>query len=304
MFSVLYQRGGEDHSVDFPEPAQFRLAKTVVVGENLVGMRGNGFADTYNPFDLYGVAERARHKALPPHLVFAELEQEPDDACAFLNAYGPLERLQDHEFLREDELRQWKKASSASPSPEGHFRSMLGEVPLLPDPAEPEKDDFYTYPLKQFWEAQSKFELALRLYSALSSSPADQYSSIRRTLQTLDLNWKIGGRNIERQYVERAREFVISTLNLQLEFMQPRIVWDPQAANGATLMGVWGCYSLLEAMYLMLFLDIASRGTRIVQCEKCGALFYTDLERGRYCSATCENRARALRAYHKKKGGS
>ena len=68
--------------------------------------------------------------------------------------------------------------------------------------------------------------------------------------------------------------------------------------------GVWGCYSLLSAMYLMLFLDIANRNTRIVQCEKCGTLFYSGLERVRYCSAECENPARALRAYHRKKGRS
>jgi len=144
----------------------------------------------------------------------------------------------------------------------------------------------------------------MRLSSALNSPPPDQYRNLRRTLSSLDLDWKIRGRDVEKQCLKRARDLVISTLNSQLKFMQPRTVWTPKAANGATLTGVWGCYSLLEAMYLMLFLDIAGGGAKIVQCEKCGALFYTERERGKYCSAKCENRARALRAYHKKKGGS
>ncbi len=70
--------------------------------------------------------------------------------------------------------------------------------------------------------------------------------------------------------------------------------------SGSTIAGVWPCYSLLEAMYLMLFLDIASCGVRIAQCEKCLKLFYTDRKKGKYCSAICENRARALRAYYRR----
>ena len=51
---------------------------------------------------------------------------------------------------------------------------------------------------------------------------------------------------------------------------------------------------------MMLLLDITSRGARIAQCEKCAKLFYTDREKGKYCSTVCENRARALRAYYRR----
>jgi len=299
MFSVLPERGGTDHTEDAPLHAQFRLIGTVVIGEELVGMRGgSGFGDGYNPFDLYRAAERARDKALPPHLVFAELDEHaPDDACAFLNAYGPLEGTATYRVMGADELSEWRKASPRSPSPEEHFRSTLGEVPLLPDAPAPQ-DDYYAYPFKQFWRAQSEFELALRLYNALDSR-TDQLKKIRQALAAKEVQWKIQGRSIERQYINRAKEFVRTTVHTHLALAQPRIAWVPGSTR---LTGVWGCYTLLQAMYLMLFLDVAGWSGRIVQCEKCHSLFYTALDRGKYCSPACENRARALRAYHNKKG--
>jgi hypothetical protein len=297
MFSVIPQTS----KVDLPFSAQFRLINVVVIGENLIGLRGgNGFTDGYNPFDLYGAAERARGKALPPHLVFAELEKEnPNDACAFLNAYGPLENTNSFLPLRGPKLREWQEASSMSPAPEEYFRSTFGEVPLLPHSPVPQ-DLFWDCPLSQFWSEQSEFELTLRLHSSLASG-RDQFPKIRQALALVHEKWDIKGRNIEGQYVERAREFVRTKVNSHLRSMQPRIAKVP---NRARITGVWGCYSLLEAMYLMLFLDIAGWTARITQCERCGSLFYTTLERTQYCSLLCENRARALRSYYRRRGGS
>jgi hypothetical protein len=296
MFSVVPVRGRDGE--DCPSLAQFRLMGTVVMGKDLVAMRGgDGFFDGYNPFDLYGAAERGRGKRLPPHLVFAELDQEnPDDACAFLNAYGPLEGTNAFLPLSTDEHKKWKKLASKSPSPERHFRSVLGQVPLLPDPPTPQ-DDFYSYPLTQFWRAQVEFELALRLHAALADR-IDRVRGIQQILAAREMKWDVKGPNIERQYVDRARKLVMTTVNLHLSVLQPRVARVP---NSGVVTGVWGCYSLLEAMYLMLFLDIAGWRGRIAQCEKCGSLFYTELERGKYCSPNCENRARALRAYHRKR---
>jgi predicted RNA-binding Zn ribbon-like protein len=115
------------------------------------------------------------------------------------------------------------------------------------------------------------------------------------------VQWKIQGRNVEGQYINRARDFLATTVNQHLVAMSPRIA---RAPNSTDVTAVWGCYTLLQAMYLMLFLDIAGWTGRITQCEKCHSLFYTVLKRTRYCTTECENRARALRAYHKKKGGS
>ena len=146
MFSVLPVPGRDGE--DYPSHAQFRLIGTIVMGEELVGMRGgNGLSDGYNPFDLYGRAERARGRPLPPHLVFAELDEEdPNDACAFLNAYGPLDATNSFRMLSARERREWEKTALKSPSPEDHFRSLLGEVPLLPDPVTPQ-EDHYDYQL-------------------------------------------------------------------------------------------------------------------------------------------------------------
>ncbi len=299
MFSVLPERGRDGE--DYPSLAQFRLIGTAVIGEDLVGIRGgNGLSDGYNPFDLYGRAERARGKPLPPHLVFAELdERNPSDACAFLNAYGPLEGTSNYRLLSLDELRQWKKTASRSPVPEVYFGSLLGEVPLLPDLPSPQ-DDHYEYSLRQFWRAQGDFEFSLRLHAALVAR-RDRLQKLKQVLATKETKCDFRGPNQERQYVNWAREFVMTTMNANLSTLQPRVARVP---NTGAVTGVWGCYTLLEAMYLMLFLDIAGWTGRITQCEKCCLLFYTTLDRGNYCSPVCENRARALRAYHNRKGES
>jgi len=297
MFSVFTPRGGYDGIEDFPLLAQYRLIRTVVIGDDLIGMRGGDIdGGAYNPFDLYGAAQCARRKALPPHLVFARLEKEvAGDACAFLDAYGPLERTNDYDSLSELELKEWKKASRISIPPEKHFRDTFGEVPLLPDRPTP-RDFFDRYPVKQFWDAQSDFELALRLHGALNS-PTDRGRNIQRILLDKDVQWNLKGPNVERLYIKRAWEFVTNKVNSNLIAMTPRLFKD---LNSTTVSAAWPCYSLLEAMYLMLFLDIAGRGARIAQCEKCMTIFYTALDRGKYCSSECENRARALRAYHRK----
>jgi hypothetical protein len=297
MFSVVLLGSGKNYATDLSVPAQCRLTGTVVIQGDLIGRWGGDLGGGYNPFELYGAAKLSRSEPLPPHLVFAELEENEDSACAFLNAYGPLNAtLSQHgEPLKATELKRWEKASLNSVAPEEFFRKTLGVAPLLPAPAMPAKY-FYRGSLANFWHEQSTFELALRLYTALSSPAAERYRNIRRALARVGVDWAISE---EGRYITEAREYVRKTINDRLSLTEPRVVYEIESS---ALEGVWGCYSLIHAMYLMLFLDIASRSARIVQCEKCGTLFYTELQRGRYCSATCENRARALRAYHQKKG--
>ena len=317
MFSVVFPGSGPNYTTDLAVPAQYRLAGTVVIGDDLVGRVGAGFDEGYNPFNLYATAKPGRGKALPPHLVFAELDETAEEACAFLNAYGPLDSSGIiGTRLAKLELKAWEKASAKSSSPEEVFRKILGEVPLLPPLGKPQ-DDFRCYRLDQFWQDQSEFELALRLSAALNSAPSELYRNIRRALAIVGTNWQfrhgsifgfgldklpllgLQGQGVELQYINAALHFVRHTINSHLSITTPRIV--PKLGSVA-VEGVWGCYSLLGAMYLMLFLDIASRGMRIVQCDKCGTLFYSDLARVRYCSFNCENQARALRAYYRKKG--
>ena len=185
-----------------------------------------------------------------------------------------------------------------SPRPEKYFLDSLGVVPIFPDAPTP-KHDFHEYPIERFWEAQSKFEFALRLQSALTaqSNPVDK---IKAMLAEIGINWEIKGPNAERQYIWRAQGMVADLINPQLVAMSPRIARAPRMG----LSGVWACYTLLQAMYLMLFLDIAGWAARIAECEKCHSLFYADRNKVRYCSPNCENRARSLRAYYRKKGDS
>ena len=299
MFSVVTPGGGENYTTEMPGSCQCRLIGTVLIEGELIGMASGVYLAGYNPFELYGAATPGRGEALPPHLVFAELTEGEDSACAFLNAYGPLRRPDAWVELKPSEVERWKELYAKSPSPENYFRETLGVVPLLPDLPKPQPW-FVRFPLEEFRREQSEFELTLRLYTALSSAPVDQCKKIQQTLAMFDLNWNIKGGNVERQYVRDAIDFVRDQVNSRLHLTVPRVV---RTLDSTTVEGVWGCYSLLQAMYLMLFLDIASRGTRIVQCDKCSKLFYSGLQRGKYCSPECENRARALRSYHKKKGG-
>ncbi len=236
----------------------------------------------YNPFDLYGQARAGRNNPLPPHLVFAELGDDEAAACAYLNAYGPLQP--EYTDPNQQTCAEWRKLSGKSPEPPTYFRNSLNIDAMLP-PRPHRGIAFHAVSLERFWRLQSEYELTVRLVSAVF---------IRRAFAIAEV--RCDARN-DRELIEEATEHVKPTINRYLDRMSPRIVRTP---NRRSIEGFWACYSLLQALYLMLFLDIASRGVRIVSCEKCTRLFYADRERVMYCSPMCENRARALRAYHKK----
>jgi hypothetical protein len=303
MFSVVLPGGGEKHKTEMPGDAQFTLMGTVVIDGELFGRACGGLGVGYNPFELYGHAKQGRGEALPPHLIFAELTKGDESACAFLNAFGPLRRpyaIGPWDQLTRDQLKAWSGRVKVSPAPEVYFPASLGIVPLLPSPLTPQSAYVRTS-VSDFWRDQAEFNLTLRLHSALCAPPSDQYNSILRILSAAGISWSIKGPDVERRYVRNAIDYVRDQMNSNLDMTTPTIT---RALDGSTVRGVWGCYSLLEAMYLMLFLDIASRNAKIVQCEKCSRLFYSSRQKGKYCSPECENRARALRSYYKKKGAA
>jgi hypothetical protein len=303
MFSVVFPGGGEHQANEMPGHAQCTLMGTVVIDGQLFGRTCGALGAGYNPFELYGAAGQGRGRPLPPHLVFAELSDGDESACAFLNAYGPLRRpsqVGPWDELPEQDAKRWKEKVKKSPVPEVFFPDQCGIAPLLPPSLTPQWSYIRT-PLEEFWRDQNEFELTLRLYAALHSGRPNRFTKIKQVLAMFDVKWKIEGNNVERKYIRKAIDYVRDGMNDKLKFDVPRVI---RALDGSTVEGIWGCYSLLEAMYLMLFLDIASRNARILQCEKCSRLFYSGRERGKYCSTTCENRARALRSYYKKKGGS
>ena len=121
MFSVVPTGGSTSHKADVKLLVQTPMVDTCIVGKRLIGRLG-ALHTAYNPFKLYGSAGRGRHEAKPPHIVFAELDDTPQDACAFLNAFGPL--LMEYAFPAPKQLSDWREASVGSPSPAQHF----GEV--------------------------------------------------------------------------------------------------------------------------------------------------------------------------------
>jgi hypothetical protein len=289
MFSILFA-SRESGGADVPLPAQVPLIGTCVINGSLVARVGSD-KDAYNPFDLYGESTAGRKNSPPPHLVFAELEETDDAACAFLDAYGPL-RL---DFWIPDKTTraEWHERSLLKKDSRNYFRDFIGinlSLPSRPRPA----SAFHLMSVKEFWTLQSDYELTVRLLSALQKPAEQRIGSIKRALAIAGAQWTV---RTDQELTERTTGYIKGKMNLYLKSMTPRVTRTMDRRN---VEGVWACYSLYQALYLMLFLDIASRSSRIVTCQKCGRLFYADRERVTYCSEVCENRARSLRAYHRK----
>src|SRR5437016_8073250 len=104
---------------------------TCAVEGELVGMYGSA-QSAYNPFDLYGQARAGRNNPLPPHLVFAELGDDEAAACAYLNAYGPLQP--EYTDPNQQTCAEWRKLSGKSPEPPTYFRNSLNIDAMLPPP--------------------------------------------------------------------------------------------------------------------------------------------------------------------------
>lgn len=288
MFSVVPSGGEVSHKADVNLLVQTPLVGTCIVGERLVGRLGAA-QTAYNPFTLYGSAEGGRHKDRPPHIVFAELEDTRQDACAFLNAFGPL--LMEYAVLDSNELSEWKKASAGSPDPAEFFEEVGIKAQIPPRPQRCSAA-FYECDLEQFQKLRSEYELTFRLALALQKADA-RTSAIKSAVKNAGLEWKESGERL----LQKAIDHVRGTINDNLDLSSPRVV---RTIDRRSVEGVWGCYSLLASLYLMLFLDLVGHAHTVVACQKCGKTFYADRPRVSYCSALCENRARSLRAYYKK----
>jgi len=287
MFSILFA-SSESGGADVPLLAQVPMVGTCVINASLIGQVGSAH-DAYNPFDLYGESTAGRKNPRPPHLVFADLEETNEAACGFLNAYGPL-RL---DFSTPDETTraEWHERCLIKEDSRNYFRESIG----INLPSRPRRHSgFHSMSVKEFWTLQNDYELTVRLLSALQKPPEQRIGSVKRALAIADVLWTV---KTDQELTERATGYIKGKMNLYLKSMTPRVTRSVDRKN---VEGVWACYTLYQALYLMLFLDIASRRSRIVTCQKCSRLFYADRERVTYCSEICENRARSLRAYHRK----
>jgi len=289
VFSVVPAGGSTSHKADINLPVQTPMVGTCIVGERLFGRLG-ALHTAYNPFKLYGSAGRGRHEAKPPHIVFAELDDNPQDACAFLNAYGPL--LMEYAFLDAKQLSDWGETSAGSPAPAQHFEEVgiKAQIPTRPRHC---SSAYCACDLDRFRKVQWEFELTFRLALAIREKADVRTSAIKTVLKNAGVGWKGSGEAL----LQKAIDHVRSTINDNLDLSSPRVV---RTINRRSVEAVWGCYSLLASLYLMLFLDLIG-AHRTVACRKCGMIFYADRSRVLYCSGLCENRARALRAYYKTK---
>ena len=104
----------------------------------------------------------------------------------------PTVRLRPWYYAENAEIyAAWRKLN-ADLSPQDYFRSeMKIEALLPPRPNVEECEGFHRYPLKQFWDEQQRFELAVGLVAALQKPAFKKGEFIRRALAIAGKEWKI-----------------------------------------------------------------------------------------------------------------
>ena len=87
---------------------------------------------------------------------------------------------------------------------------------------------------------------------------------------------------------DMSAEVLASYLNSVLDNVSPSVL----VSDNGTLEGGWRCSSLLEAMHVMLFLDLTSDRT-VSKCQRSGCPNYFRMgsQESKYCSTDCANHA-------------
>lgn len=88
---------------------------------------------------------------------------------------------------------------------------------------------------------------------------------------------------------ERAIEFIREVMVDRLKGAVPFLDYE-----GDCFLCTWNCQELLDAFYVMLFLDVEF-DRRILRCEGCGILFAEAKTNVTHCSDRCGNRVRVRR---------
>lgn len=269
----------------------------------------------YDPFELYDSWRERRDGPLPPHLLFANLPNEDAAAVAFLETYGPLTdpiqnkiRSQDVEHALGTPLgvaaRDARKFGKAAV----YWQERFPGSALRPSPKPAHRSGRWCrVALKEFWKEQQEFRYLCGLWEVVRNHrPLRKYLlSAQATPVAPRLNhylgvgdWqasldKIRAASAE-QLNEIARGFLGQRVSLRLAHTHPVLSFGADQSSGEPIRHFWNCSDLLEALYMMLFLDI-SLERRILRCEGCGILFADAKGNVRHCSSRCEARTRVRR---------
>lgn len=299
---------------------------TVILKEGLA--YGQETYALYDPFELYDSWRERRDGPLPPHLVFANLPNEDAAAVAFLETYGPLTDLIQNKIRSQDvehalgtplgvaareARKQFGKAAV-------YWQERFPGSALRPSlkPAH-RTGRWCRVVLREFWKEQQEFRYLSGLWEMVrnhrpETELREYLPSARATPVAPRLNYylrvgewqasldKIRAASAE-QLNEIAQGFLGRRVSLRLAHTHPVLAFGAdQSTSGEPIRHFWNCSDLLEALYMMLFLDI-SLERRILRCEGCGILFADAKGNVHYCSSRCEIRARVRRWWRKRGKG-
>lgn len=178
--------------------------------------------------------------------------------------------------------------------------------------------------LREFWAEQGEILLLYRLWETrrngrdLSETLACLRGTLRdspsrnllnKLLEIFDLrrpdpraNWDqvakqeltehLSLKTVKGDRIQRAvSQLLTESVNTQLRHTRP-MLWDENEGLDSTPPNaIWECQELLEAFYMMFFLDI-QYGRRLLRCDNCGILFAETKENVRFCSTKCERQHR------------
>jgi len=165
-------------------PRFFRL-ENVQISRGISGPRAIGRIgrEPYDPLAIYYEVEERRDGPLPPHLAFARLSGDDDDAKGFLERFGPLtmEEQIPYDAADDEGLNlEWRDSVHDTrqrlTNPAEYFRKFnLGPITV----ASQSSDPLATVNLGEFWAEQEEFLFLYLLIDAIRSGrPASEARSL------------------------------------------------------------------------------------------------------------------------------
>jgi hypothetical protein len=214
------------------------------------------------------------------------------------------------------------------------LKKLNGKYPLMPSSPTSNSERWATVPLDEFWRDQQEFALIERLLTVLRYEKEPEQGlremfmsavcfpiAVRKGQRRL-CSWPILGRlrqpfgidplppsregedywsavqnqllaKIESEKHDFIRNRAVNVIdyivNKRLSRVSPALGFDQGGFSSS-----WNSETLLDALYVMLFLD-AEYGRRIIRCDGCGILFAESKKNVTHCSDRCGNRVRVRR---------
>lgn len=270
-------------SIDNPQRDEIKPFHGVVVP--LPFAYGQQLNRAFDPFALYRVWANSRDTVFPPHLVFANLKRDEGHSSltAFLHTYGspnrpiPVEKSEMTDIFGADWRGRVEELRTGIIAPSAVWMSTLHRLPILPNVLGVNESTWSKIDVEEFWRDQRQFSDLYCKWAATRNSRTDEI----RPDQISEAE-RILARELDRRMVKPVK---------------PRVLLGPGG-----LCSSWRCDSLLDAMYLMFFLDIwhCHGSFKICKFAMCDVVFSNAKPNVRYCSLNCERKASHYDWYHAK----